>query len=133
MPQPNARAVGSSVAKMGRCPMVKYSTQTRAVTWSWRMPYATAAPMHSSRILRDSIGGLPPWACGWGSVSACLDVPTGPCPFSLAPLVRLAPLLRRARSGTRGHEKTGLTKVAKAAEAGHLTPGSRTPPYPGWP
>lgn len=32
MPHPKPRSVGSSVGKMGGWPMVKYSTQTRAVT-----------------------------------------------------------------------------------------------------
>jgi hypothetical protein len=37
-PQPKASRVGSSVWKIGGCPIVKYSTQTLAVTWSCRMP-----------------------------------------------------------------------------------------------
>ncbi len=34
IPKSSASSVGDSVAKRGSCPTVKYSAQTRAVTWS---------------------------------------------------------------------------------------------------
>jgi len=54
-PQPSAKSVGEAVSKTAGCPMVKYSVQTRAVTWSCIMPYITDDTMHSSTILRASV------------------------------------------------------------------------------
>ena len=38
MPHPIPSIVGDTAENTGGWPMVKYSTQTRAVTWSCRMP-----------------------------------------------------------------------------------------------
>ncbi len=49
-PQPRPSSVGSSVPKIGGCPIVKYSTQIRAVIWSWKMPYTTQHATHIKMI-----------------------------------------------------------------------------------
>lgn len=64
-----ARTVGDSEARMRGCPIVKYSTQRRAVTWSCTMPYATAETTQSPMIRRYSIRGSVPARCNKGTVA----------------------------------------------------------------
>lgn len=56
MPQPNARRVGEFVLNTGGWAMVKYSTQTRAVIWSWMIPYTIAAATQRRMIRMKCIG-----------------------------------------------------------------------------
>src|SRR5260221_1820063 len=60
MPHPIPRSVGSSVPKIGGWQTVKYSTHTRAVTWSWAMPYRTDAAMHIRTMPSDCTSDAPP-------------------------------------------------------------------------
>lgn len=46
--------MGLSLAMTLGCPIVKYSIERRAVTWSWRTPYRTAANTQISRIRNHS-------------------------------------------------------------------------------
>src|SRR5216683_411180 len=59
-PQPRPSRVGSAVPKIEGWPTVKYSTQTRAVTWSWAMPYSTAATTHIKTMPNDRTSVEPP-------------------------------------------------------------------------
>jgi hypothetical protein len=66
----------------------------------------------------------------WGGVTSCQSVSRVAGRSGLARLAPLAALLDGARSGTKGHEKSPVPKVAKAVEVGHLTPGQYTAAEP---
>lgn len=55
IPHPMPSNVGDWVGKRGGWKTVKYSMQIRAVTWSWTIPYSTAARTLAAAILMASI------------------------------------------------------------------------------